>query len=78
MVAEPLPLWDPSDLLSQDEVWMARKGHVWDYAMARQRLGKWCGFSHEANKCDRSRVFEGVPESDGREGPELHTEEEMS
>lgn len=25
--------------------------------------GEWRGFSHEANKCDRSRVYEGVPES---------------
>lgn len=41
---------------------MSRKAHVWDCAMAGQRLGKWCGFYHEANKRDRSRVSEGVPE----------------
>lgn len=28
-VAEFLPLWGPSDTLSQDEVWMTRKRHVW-------------------------------------------------
>ena len=63
MVGEPLPLGGPSDPLSQDEVWMTRKRHVWDCAMAQQRLGKWCGFHHEATKHDRSHVYEGVPES---------------